>query len=304
MIYDGFIETASGLLVPESAVRPRRVLAVDLFAGCGGFSLGFHSSGIHVIGAVELDFPAATTYICNLARPGIRIHFDTEERGQAFEKYLQKAWKRRGKSGLLAPFVAGSGWISHYPEEPGCEHFWIADVRTLKGADLLDTLGLDPGQLDCVFGGPPCQGFSMAGKQDEHDPRNNLVLEFLRVAIEAEARTFVMENVPPLLTNAKFRPLWDEYKRRAVEAGYTVVANVLDAVNFGVPQYRRRAFIVGTLGDLPAYQFPMPTTWSMGAGPGIDEWDMMKTAEEEAEPESAAAVQGDLFGGDPEGRAV
>lgn len=192
----------SGLLLPNSYVF--RPVAVDLFAGCGGFSLGMHMGGFHVGAALEMDFAAVTTYAVNLARPGVRFHFDTPERQGAFEEHLKRhmGFQGRGsKAELVQPMLAGSGWISGEPEsEPGCEHIWVADARAVKGAEILSALGLELGEVDCVFGGPPCQGFSNSGRRDVMDPRNSLVFEFVRLVLEIRPRTMVMENVPGMLS--------------------------------------------------------------------------------------------------------
>jgi DNA (cytosine-5)-methyltransferase 1 len=96
---------------------------------------------------------------------------------------------------------AGSGWISNQPnDEPGCEHFYFGDVKKLTGERVLTDLDLDPGQLDAIFGGPPCQGFSTAGRRDVMDPRNSLVFEFTRLIRETQPKTFVMENVPGIIS--------------------------------------------------------------------------------------------------------
>ncbi len=89
--------------------------------------------------------------------------------------------------------------INKRPSHPlGCEHFWIADVYNVKGSDILDAIGMRPGEVGCVFGGPPCQGFSTAGKRQVADPRNNLVFEFARLVCEIQPKTMVMENVPQI----------------------------------------------------------------------------------------------------------
>lgn len=200
--------TSLGLLVPPRRRRRYdRPVAVDLFAGCGGFSLGLHQAGFHVAGAVEMDFAAATTYTVNLARPGLKFHFDTPEREAKFHRHLEdhlglKPKKGRKKDQVFGSghgLLAGDGWISA-EEGPGCEHFWIADAKTLKGADILAALDLDIGELDLVAGGPPCQGFSLAGRRNVVDPRNSLVFEFVRLVLEMRPKAMVMENVPGMIS--------------------------------------------------------------------------------------------------------
>ena len=196
-------QTPTGLLVPGHVVH--KPIGVDLFAGCGGFSLGMHQAGFHVAAAVELDFSAVLTYAVNLARPGVEFHFDSDERADEFDAFLARYMgldapktKPRKKKGtrktarvVEAPAMAGDGWIKDQPpSEEGCKHIWVGDVRTLTGAEILDALGVD--EVDVVFGGPPCQGFSFAGKRNVMDPRNSLIFEFARLVLELRARTMAM----------------------------------------------------------------------------------------------------------------
>ena len=80
-----------------------------------------------------------------------------------------------------------------------CEVFFFGDVRALSGERILDELGLTSDDIGCVFGGPPCQGFSRAGKRQQDDPRNELVFEFMRIVCEIHPQSFCMENVPGML---------------------------------------------------------------------------------------------------------
>jgi len=112
--------------------------------------------------------------------------------------------------------------------------------------DLVD------GDVDLVFGGPPCQGFSQIGPRDLKDPRNLLYLEFARVLKALKPKVFVMENVPNMVAmkNGHFRDLILSALRGA---GYrNTILMPLTASEFGVPQHRRRVFFVGTRDDLPA----------------------------------------------------
>lgn len=209
MLADGWGYSRSGLLmIPGGgSLRPRydRPVGVDLFAGCGGFSLGCEQAGVHMAAAVECEPNAAMTYMVNLARPGVKIHFDTPERAEKFARHLEKhmGLAAKAKDGAVVPVgsLAGDGWISHQPASVrGCEHFFFADVRNVTGEQILDALGLRRGEVDMVVGGPPCQGFSAAGKRNVMDPRNSLVFEFARLVLEIWPKTFTMENVPAMTT--------------------------------------------------------------------------------------------------------
>jgi DNA (cytosine-5)-methyltransferase 1 len=233
---EGWTRSPLGLYVPP---RPRRrythPVAIDLFAGAGGFSCGFHQAGFHVAAAMEYDIDAALTYMVNLARPGVRIHCDTPEREQQLTAALEHHYgltKKRGRKVATTvphdPFkrgymTAGSGWIANRPaSEPGCEHFFLGDIRNFTGQQILDALGLDVGDVTCIMGGPPCQGYSAAGKQNVMDPRNSLVFEFARLVCEIQPHTFVMENVPRIasMVTPEGIPVLDALALAVSEGGY------------------------------------------------------------------------------------
>lgn len=99
--------------------------------------------------------------------------------------------------------------------------------------------------IDCVFGGPPCQGFSVAGKMDVNDPRSQLVFSFITVVEKLSPKCFVMENVKALAKLEKFSSIREELYKRADALGYTADFFLLNAKDFGVPQSRERVFFVG-----------------------------------------------------------
>ena len=110
-------------------------------------------------------------------------------------------------------------------------------------------IGAEHGPVDLLVGGSPCQSFSIAGKRKGmDDPRGSLALEFLALARRLRARWFVFENVPGLLSSNGGRG-FARFLRAVSEHGYGAFWRVLDAQNFGVPQRRRRVFLVGYLGD-------------------------------------------------------
>lgn len=180
----------------------------------------------------------------------------------------------------------------------------IGDATKVTGDFIRETLAAIKIEcpIDVVIGGPPCQGISTGNaKRSPADPRNNLTLEFVRIADELGADVFCMENVPPLITEKTYRPLFDAIVERANAAGFTVTANVLDAVNYGVPQFRRRAFIVGTRGPVDRFTFPMPTHWSFVAEPRKDAWETAHRSGERYDHRRATetpVVQPSLFGDD------
>lgn len=115
----------------------------------------------------------------------------------------------------------------------------------------------DVEDIDIVIGGPPCQGFSSAGKGDPNDPRNYLWQEYFRVVDAVQPRAIVLENVSAL-THSKngshLQGIIDSLETR----GYTFTKGVLKASDFGVPQARRRLIVIGLLEGEPS--LPEPTT--------------------------------------------
>lgn len=187
----------------------RRPLAVDLFSGAGGMSLGFEQAGFDVVAAVEIDPVHAAAHKFNFPRCAV-----------------------------LPRSVVG-----------------------LPAAAIRLAAGIGDRTVDCVFGGPPCQGFSMIGQRALDDPRNSLVREFLRLVRDLNAQSFVFENVKGL-TVGRHREFLDQLIAEFDAAGYDVVRpwQVLNAVNFGVPQSRERLILMGVKKGLERPVYPIPTT--------------------------------------------
>lgn len=111
--------------------------------------------------------------------------------------------------------------------------------------------------LDVLVGGPPCQGFSLAGKRDENDERNVLYQAMVKTAELLKPRAVVLENVPGMLT------LYDGKAKKAIfkdfeELGYTMNVQILYAPDYGIPQIRKRVFFVGLLNSKQKFEFPKP----------------------------------------------
>jgi DNA (cytosine-5)-methyltransferase 1 len=122
---------------------------------------------------------------------------------------------------------------------------------------------------DVIVGGPPCQGFSIAGKRDPNDPRNLLYKGFVATISKFMPSVFVMENVPTISSPTN-KELYDEIIRDFETLGYAVSSRVLLASDYGVPQNRRRMFIVGTK-DALAFEFPRPNAEKITAWEAISD---------------------------------
>ena len=250
----------------QASLRP---IAVDLFSGAGGLSLGFEQAGFDIVAALEYD----------------AIH-------AAVHKY----------------------------NFPHCEVV-CADAATVKAQTLRHRAaagvaahrGKWTDEIDVVIGGPPCQGFSTGGKRAFHDPRNQLVREFVRLVGGLKPRYFVMENVPGMTSVVAGDPvnatmMIDLVVEELESFGYQVHdPRVLNACEYGVPQHRQRLILIGARKgeELPSYpaartrgrsrggeesppshelhrSLPLcPTVWdAIGDLPDLDEFDDLLTSDE------------------------
>lgn len=199
----------------------RRPTFVDLFAGAGGLSLGLAAAGFRGRLAVESSTMAAETYFRN------------------FHDRSPAAWADHLRLGLKEQISAG---------------FAVATSRDVLAhrEDLRSLLG--EGQVDLVAGGPPCQGFSTAGKRDQADPRNALPFEFLEFVEVLLPRAVLIENVAGLrfgFSGSNMSPAFlIEEKLRRIGPGYVTQLVELNARFYGVAQDRPRVMILALREDV------------------------------------------------------
>jgi DNA (cytosine-5)-methyltransferase 1 len=153
----------------------------------------------------------------------------------------------------LVDLFAGCGGMTRGFEDSGAFESVFAvefdrDAAATYAANFGDHVACGPIEdvasfpaADVVIGGPPCQGFSPLNRAAVGFERRGLWQQYLRALEAAEPRAFVMENVPELLRSAEYA----EFKRRAESLGFQVDAEILNAADFGVPQRRRRAIVIG-----------------------------------------------------------
>lgn len=194
-----------------------RPVAVDLFAGAGGMSLGFEQAGFDVRAAVEIDPIHCCVHHFNFPRC------------------------------IVIP----------------------RSVKELGGRDIRRLAGID-GKVHVVCGGAPCQGFSMIGKRVLDDPRNSLVRDYVRIVSELEADYFVFENVKGLTVGDHRRfleELIEEFEERSYDV--RIPWQVLNAVDYGVPQDRKRLFLLGARRGRKLPFYPAPLTTRAGCSPEL-----------------------------------
>lgn len=191
----------------------KRPIAVDLFAGAGGMTLGFEQAGFDVLAAVELD----------------PVHCATHQFNFPFWSILCKS------------------------------------VEDTTGSEIRNLSAIGDQEIDVVFGGPPCQGFSLIGKRSVDDPRNKLVFHYIRLVLELQPKFFVLENVKGM-TLGKHQEFITEIINQFEQNGYQVRKEykVLNAAEYGVPQNRERLFLLGSRHDRELPNYPSPITAKLG----------------------------------------
>lgn len=216
---------------------------VSLFSGAMGLDLGIEAAGLNVIVSQDIDPWCIKTMIAN-----------------------------------QRPYVAGD-IRQLLAEDPACKF-------------LIQHTDVAPGEIFALVGGPPCQPFSTAGRRlSTNDPRGSLFIEFCKVIKQLQPRFFVMENVKGLLSAPIRQPLkdkdpdkWDPeempgsafavIKEAFNQLDYKIVFGLLDAVHYGVPQFRERLIIIGSRDNEEVF-LPVPTHFQFHQDPGY-RWSTLR----------------------------
>lgn len=184
------------------------------------------------------------------------------------------------------------------------------DIRDIKPKTILDVTGLKIGEPFMICGGPPCQPFSTAGKRlGINDPRGSLFMDFIRMIDYIKPRFFVMENVKGIMSAPLKHVPTEEHDKEDLEQklgtvldvilsefdklGYKTVYGILDAVNYGVPQFRERFVLIGSRDNEDIF-LPFPTHFQMHQNPNY-RWKTVGDAikDLESEPGECTALSGD-----------
>ncbi len=192
---------------------------IDLFAGCGGLTLGLHQAGHKLMFAIEKDPMAFETFEANFLNDG-------------------------------AAYPAGGAWPAWLERRNHDIQVLLADPAVRQHLSSLH------GSVDLICGGPPCQGFSVGGIRDGKDLRNQLPYRYIDVVELVRPPFVLLENVEGMARKFVSKPghveiAFVEWARsRLGELGYDAHFEILDASDFGVPQIRRRVFLFGVAKEL------------------------------------------------------
>jgi DNA (cytosine-5)-methyltransferase 1 len=241
---DGWVQTSpGGLVLPASAISAKQAVrqvpltGVSLFSGAGGFDLGVHQAGFRILAASDHAPECAWTYGWNLGAPTMQFHFiEPADRTRFLRKVIKPA---KGEVTIdeqdrVTFHRKDRGPIDR--EGLGTAHFFLGDACKLTGKQILDASNMQIGEIDIVFGGPPCQGFSTAGKRNVMDPRNSLVFEFARLILELQPRTFIFENVPGIasMDTPEGVPVLDAFCHMLSRKGYASYEGLKRALEYNL----------------------------------------------------------------------
>lgn len=218
--------------------------AIDLFCGAGGMSEGILQAGFHILFSNDINESVELTYTNRHEQLGYRQNYNT---------FFRRADIRE----LTGEYIL---------QKIRDLEFWNAEERNI------------PDDIDAIFGGPPCQGFSLAGRRNADDPRNMLFREYVRVIHEIQPKYVVMENVTGFMNtrlNGFIGINGNVYDNEVApyiltqelnRIGYNVLEpRILDASNYGVPQARRRAIFIAYRNDVIEPQYPISNQNSVTA---------------------------------------
>lgn len=264
----------------ENSITPmRKYKFIDVFSGCGGLSLGLHWAGFKSVLTVERSPMAAETYSHNLRA---RIKKDK------FKKFLNRKPSEMVDAGL-----------------------YVGDMRELLSGDLakkIKEIGIRE-EVDLLAGGPPCQGFSMAGKRNPGDIRNTMPIRFLELVGLVSPKVVLIENVSGfrhrfVKHGSEQGVAFDiEELLAKTGAGYVTQVLVLNSAHYGVPQERVRTVIIGMRKDLAIDPAVRLEPWKSGNAVLTGSLAPVPTIGALASPVSVKCAIGDLVSG-PKGQYV
>ncbi|MGO3060027.1 DNA cytosine methyltransferase [Corynebacterium casei] len=178
---------------------------------------------------------------------------------------LDLGFARAGFTPIFANDIDRNAAATHARLHTVQDPEWVSAAENLKQTKVFhdDVRNLNEhfheGQADLVIGGPPCQGFSVAGRMDPNDPRSRHVFDFLGLVSRIKPKAFVMENVAALARNKRWKDVIENLKQSAAP-DYNVELVLLDASHWGVPQKRQRMFLIGTPLGGSSLDFSHPPT--------------------------------------------
>jgi len=236
-------------------VSKKKLKHIELFAGCGGMSLGLESDGYDLYFANELSPMAGETFAYNILDETLENNTNPKK-----TLWLRSQYKKEDIENRLRenPFMASEGKYSDIDKNSNLKgKLLIGDLNILldllnKTPELVDKIKKD--DIDLISGGPPCQSFSLAGLREKDNHKNTLPLSFAQIAGLIKPKTVLLENVKgitsPFTEDDKKYYAWLEVSKAFVLEGYVPVCMMLNSKYFGVPQNRPRFILIAYRKDI------------------------------------------------------
>jgi DNA (cytosine-5)-methyltransferase 1 len=228
---------------------------IELFAGCGGMSLGLETAGFDLLFANELSPMASETFAYNLLNETLEGNESPKKTLWIKSQFPINEMEKRLREN---PFEAPKGKYSDIDDNTVLdEKLLIGDINELLTAfeekpALLNAVRKS--EVDLISGGPPCQSFSLAGKRERDNHKNTLPSSFARIAGMIQPKTVLLENVKgitsPFTENGKKYYAWLEVSKAFVLEGFVPVCMMLNSKYFGVPQNRPRFILIAYRKDI------------------------------------------------------
>lgn len=273
--------------------------SISTFTGCGGSATGFAMAGWRELMATEFVDAARNTFASNYESTVIEpqellalaeqwfadnkelasvagVQLISNKQVKVKDKVVQPSlsWEliqdelpdndeARDVFGQMRRWVNDQAFSAHADEiASGKIILWGDDIRGLDPYAMMDALGLEPGDLDCFEGSPPCKNFSMAGVREakwgkvaaysgeRKQKSDDLFFEYMRLVLAFKPKSFVAENVQGLALGAAVDHVLKPFEEEMRRSGYIVDHRLLNAADFGVPQERPRLFVQGVRAGL------------------------------------------------------
>lgn len=217
---------------------------IDLFSGCGGCSLGFSSLGFKRLSSNEVSPMASETFCHNLLKNGAKKYF-------LYDNFKYPVIKHDYRKTCTKPIINN---IENVISQFDGSHF-IGDIKQYnKALNSIDKSVIKEINLDLVIGGPPCQGFSVAGLNNLKDPKNRLPYEFIKSVKVLNPKIVVLENVLGITRgfkhNGKLIYPWKEITKAFLKINYVSLNFRLESDEYAVPQKRPRFVQISVRKDV------------------------------------------------------
>ncbi len=233
-----------------------KLKSIELFAGCGGMSLGFKSENYDLLFANELSPMASETFALNFFAEDLKSKAMAKETPEnvfwlSSQYPKDQLSKRLNEQPLLAQVGENRDFDNQFDLKNKLLVGSILELNTF----LKENPSLIPNDVDVVSGGPPCQSFSMSGLRKKDDPKNQLPFAFAEFVSMVKPKFVVLENVTGILrpfkdTDGKEYHAWVEISKCFAQQGYVPICLHINAKFVGVPQSRPRFILCGIRHDV------------------------------------------------------